>query len=144
VSDGELRLERLIAAQPDSLFELWTEPELLVTWWGPQGHETTAHDLDVRLGGRWRMTMRAPDGASRTVSGVYRAVEPPRRLVFTWAFDEGGVRGDETEVVVTFEAVPGGTRLVLLQRTFAVKAMLDRHQQGWSSSFERLARIAQG
>jgi uncharacterized protein YndB with AHSA1/START domain len=144
VSDRELRLERLIAAQPDSLFELWTEPELLITWWGPEGYETTAHALDVRPGGRWRTTMRASDGAVRTVSGVYRAVEPPRRLVFTWAFEEDGVRGDETEVVVTFEAAPGGTRLVLLQRTFATKASRDRHQQGWSSSVERLARIAQG
>jgi uncharacterized protein YndB with AHSA1/START domain len=141
VSDSELRLERLIAAQPDSLFELWTEPELLITWWGPEGYETTAPALDVRPGGRWRITMRTSDGAVRTVSGVYRTVEPPRRLVFTWAFEEGGVRGDETEVAVTFEAAPGGSRLVLLQRTFATR---DRHQQGWSSSFGRLSRIAQG
>jgi uncharacterized protein YndB with AHSA1/START domain len=142
VSDGELRLERLIAARPDSLFELWTEPELLVTWWGPEGYETTAHALDVRPGGRWRTAMRAPDGAMRTLGGVYRAVEPPHRLVFTWAFEEGGVRGAETEVTVTFEAAPGGTRLVLLQRSFAAKEARDRHQQGWSSSFERLIRIA--
>jgi len=143
VNDRELRLERLIAAPPDSVFELWTEPELLITWWGPQGYEVTAHALDVRPGGRWRTTMRSPDGAVRTVSGVYRAVEPPRRLVFTWAFEDGGARGEESEVIVTFEAAPGGTRLVLLQRSFAAKETRDRHRQGWSSSFDRLARIAQ-
>jgi len=142
VSDQELRLERLIAASPETLFALWTEPELLLGWWGPTGYDTSVEALDARPGGHWRVTMRPPNGAPRTLSGVYRAVEPPRRLVFTWAFDETGERGHETEVVVTFEAAPGGTRLVLVQRRFQSKERRDAHHGGWSQAFDRLTRSA--
>jgi len=142
MSDQDLRLERLIAAPPESLFALWTEPELLLGWWGPEGYEVTVEALDLRPGGSWRVTMRPPTGTARTLSGVYRMVEPPRRLVFTWAFDEAGGRGHETEVVVTFDAAPGGTRLVLEQRRFATTERRDAHQGGWSQAFDRLARIA--
>ena len=70
--------------------------------------------MDVRPGGRWRTTMRRPDGTEHTVSGIYRAIEPPRRLVFTWGWDDdAGMRGHETEVTVTFEPTTGGTRMVL-------------------------------
>jgi len=143
MSDRELRLERLIPAPPESLFALWTEPELLVTWWGPEGYEVSAHALDVRPGGRWWTTVRRRDGGSATMSGVYRVVDPPRHLVFTWGFEEDGRRGHETEVALTFEAVPGGTRLVLEQRLFETKESRDTHHGGWSSSFEKLARAAQ-
>jgi len=143
MNDRELRLERLIAAPPESVFELWTEPELMVKWWGPEGYDTPAHALDIRPGGHWRTTLRSPDGNRVSVSGVYRAVDPPRRLVFTWGWeDDNGVRGHETEVTVTFEAAPGGTRLVLQQQTFESKQTRDRHGQGWSSSFDCLAMLA--
>jgi uncharacterized protein YndB with AHSA1/START domain len=142
VSDRELRLERLIAAPPDRVFELWTEPELLVKWWGPEGYDVPAHALDVRPGGHWRTTLCSPDGTRLNVSGVYRAVDPPRRLVFTWGWeDEKGARGHETEVTVTFEPAPGGTRLVLRQQTFESQERRDGHAKGWSSSFDGLAKL---
>ena len=136
-------MERLIAAPPERVFDLWTDPELLVQWWGPDGFDVPASALDVQPGGRWKTTMRSPDGALHTVSGVYRLIEPPRRLVFTWGWDdEQGVRGHETEVTVTFEATPGGTRLVLQQQTFQSAEQRDRHSHGWGSSFDCLERFA--
>jgi len=139
MSDTELRLERLIAAPPERVFELWVKPELLVKWWGPEGHDIPTHAIDVRPGGKWRTTMRNPEGKLFTVSGVYRTIEPPRRLVFTWAWDdENGMRGHETDVTVTFEPAPGGTRLVLSQKEFQSKDARDRHGMGWTSSFNCL------
>ena len=141
--DKVLRLERVIAATPERLFALWTEPEELVKWWGPEGFATPKHAMDVRAGGRWRTTMRRPDGTEHTVSGIYRTLDPPRRLVFTWGWDDdAGMRGHETEVTVTFEPTPGGTRMVLLQTGFADKDSRDRHNDGWTSSFTCLAREA--
>jgi uncharacterized protein YndB with AHSA1/START domain len=141
--DRVLRMERIIAAPPERLFALWTEPEQLVKWWGPDGYTIPEHALDVRPGGRWRTTMRRPDGTDHTVSGIYRTVESPRRLVFTWGWDDdAGLRGHETEVTVTFEPTTGGTRIVLVQQNFTDKDSRDRHDQGWSSSFVRLEREA--
>ncbi len=141
--DRVLRLERLIAAPPERVFDLWTEPDLLVQWWGPEGYDVPAHALDVRPGGAWRTTMRSPEGKRVSVSGVYRVIDKPRRLVFTWAWDQDdGARGHETEVTVTFEAAPGGTRLKLVQQTFQSAEVRDNHDRGWSSSFDCLARVA--
>ena len=143
VDDKVLRMERLIAAPPERVFNLWTEPDQLTKWWGPDGFDTPACAMDVRPGGHWRTTMRSPEGNLHTVSGVYRVIDPPRRLVFTWGWeDDSGGRGHETEVTVTFEAAPGGTRLVLTQQTFAETEQCKRHGHGWSSSFDCLERIA--
>jgi uncharacterized protein YndB with AHSA1/START domain len=66
----------------------------------------------------------------------------PRRLVFTWAWEgDDGERGHETEVSVTFEAVPGGTRLALVQQSFENIPTRDRHRFGWSSCFDRLTAL---
>ena len=142
VSEATLRLERLIPSPPELLFALWTEPAQLVRWWAPEGYEASVDDLDTRPGGRWRVTMRRPDGGVVVTSGIYRIVEPPRRLTFTWAWeDESGARGHETEVVVSFEAAPGGTRVVLLQQRFESKQARDNHTVGWSSAFDRMTKI---
>jgi uncharacterized protein YndB with AHSA1/START domain len=141
--EDALRLERLIAAPPERVFALWTEPDLLVKWWGPEGFDIPAHALDVRKGGTWRTTMRSPEGKHHTVSGVYRIIDPPKRLVFTWGWDdEQGRRGHETEVTVTFHAAPGGTRLVLQQQAFESKESRDQHRHGWESSFDCLEQVA--
>jgi uncharacterized protein YndB with AHSA1/START domain len=142
-ADRVLTIERLIAAPPDRVFQLWTEPEMLAKWWGPDGFDVPTYALDIRPGGKWRTTMRSPEGKLHTVSGIYRTIDPPHRLVFTWGWDDdNGVRGHETEVTVTFHAAPGGTKLVLRQQTFATKEHCENHSKGWNSSFDCLARIA--
>jgi len=142
MSDDEvLVIERRVAAPPERVFALWTEPEQLAKWWGPDGYDVPQYDLDVRKGGAWRTVMRSPDGKALTVSGVYREIDPPRRLVFTWAWDdENGTRGHETEITVTFEPAPGGTHLRLLQQRFHTRLARDNHNRGWISTFDRLER----
>jgi uncharacterized protein YndB with AHSA1/START domain len=143
VSETTLRLERLIPSPPEVLFALWTEPAQLLRWWAPEGCKTSIHALDMRPGGRWRTSLRRSDGSVLAMSGVYRIVEPPRRLAFSWAWEDGsGARGHETEVMVSFEATPGGTRLVLLQQRFESKQARDNHAIGWAAGVDRLATIA--
>jgi uncharacterized protein YndB with AHSA1/START domain len=150
MSDAEvdkttLRLERLIPLPPEILFALWTEPAQLLKWWAPEGYEPSVDALDTRPGGRWRTILRRSDGSTLATGGVYRIVEPPRRLAFTWAWeDERGARDHETEVTVNFEPAPGGTRLVLEQRRFESQQARDNHTIGWSASFDRLTDIAGG
>lgn len=142
-AETTLRLERLIPMQPEALFAMWTEPAQLVKWWVPEGYEPSVDSLDTRPGGHWRVSMRRSDGGTITTSGVYRIVDPPHRLSFTWAWEDAtGVRGQETEVIVNFEATPGGTRLMLLQQHFAEKDARDSHNRGWSGAFDRIAASA--
>jgi uncharacterized protein YndB with AHSA1/START domain len=139
-----LRLERLIPSPPELLFALFTDPMQLVKWWAPDGYEAIVDSLDVRRGGRWRVLLRRLDGGSvsATASGVYRAVEPPHRLAFTWTWeDTSGSRGHETEVLVSFQPVPGGTRLVIEHRGFESNQARDDHHRGWSVGLERIETI---
>jgi uncharacterized protein YndB with AHSA1/START domain len=142
--ETSLRLERLIPSPPELLFALFTEPASLVQWWAPDGYAASIDALEVRPGGRWRILLRGADGWI-AASGAYRIVEPPRRLVFSWAWeDAAGIRGHETEIVVTFEPAPGGTRLVLVQQHFDNEQTRDNHHRGWSASLDRIAAIAAG
>jgi uncharacterized protein YndB with AHSA1/START domain len=143
MNDNVLEMERLIPASPERLFEYWTEPELVAKWFGPGDFDVSNSQLDLRPGGKWCTTIRSPEGKLRTVSGVYSAIDPPRRLVFTWAWDDdNGLRGHETQVTVTLEPTPGGTRLRLVQEDFQNREVRDRHNGGWSSSLSKLQRLA--
>jgi uncharacterized protein YndB with AHSA1/START domain len=97
--------------------------------------------MAVKPGGRWRTCMRSPDGKDHWVSGVYREIDRPRRLAFTWAWEEGGKRGHETLVTLDFRPGGGGTNLLLTQRTFESAKAKSGHRWGWSSTFKCLAAL---
>ncbi len=140
--DRTLVLERVFKAPTDKVFAAWTDPQILVQWWGPEGLSIPECDLDVRPGGAWTTTMAGKDGMQLVVSGVYREVSPPTRLVMTWAWQqEDGTRGHETEIVVTLEEVPEGTRLKLVQSVFQSVEQRDNHDMGWQSTFNDLDRV---
>lgn len=142
MDETRLALERLIPASPEDLFELWVDPAQLCRWWAPNGYQCSVDALETRPGGRWRTSMSRSGSKAIAISGIYRVVERPRRLAFTWAWEQDdGSRGHETEVSVTFEPVTGGTRLVLVQQSFENRQERDRHSFGWSTSFDRLERI---
>lgn len=139
--DRTLVLERVFRAPPEKVFAAWTDPVQLARWWGPEGMFAPDVEMDVRPGGAWRTVMANGDGMRLTVSGEYREVSPPDRLVMTWGWhEEDGTRGHETEIVVTLEDVPGGTRLRLVQSVFATTEDRDRHGMGWNSSLNDLER----
>ncbi|HEX6141757.1 MAG TPA: SRPBCC domain-containing protein [Geminicoccaceae bacterium] len=96
-------------------------------------------ELDVRPGGRWLTTMRAEDGSEFTVSGVYREIDPPSRLVFTWAWrQDDGSRGHETLVTLEFLDRGEASELVLTQEVFQDEDARDKHASGWASALDCL------
>ncbi len=133
-----LRMARQLSAPRERVFRALTEPEQLVKWWGPKGFSVPELTLDVRPGGAWRTIMRSPDGQDHIVSGVYREIVPPSRLVFTWAWETEGQRGHETVVTIELFDLPDGTRLDLHQEGFESADSRGRHEQGWASCFDCL------
>jgi uncharacterized protein YndB with AHSA1/START domain len=143
-ADRELKLVRRLPAKPEQVFRAFADPKRLVKWWGPKGYTVPVCEMDVRPGGRWLTTMRDPEGGDHTVSGVYKAIDAPNRLVFTWAWHENGKRGHETVVTIALKPHGGGTELTLTQGTFETAEGSRRHGQGWSSSFDCLAEYLRG
>ncbi|MEX0853634.1 MAG: SRPBCC domain-containing protein [Bauldia sp.] len=140
-ADRTLIIERVFKAPPERVFKAWTDPKILVAWWGPEGFNTPDAKLDVRVGGAWRSTMVGPKGEAHVCSGVYREIAPPKRLVMTWGWEADGRRGHETVIELTFEQVGAGTRMRLIQSLFENAEQRDSHNMGWSSSFNDLERV---
>jgi uncharacterized protein YndB with AHSA1/START domain len=136
-----LVVTRVFDAPQALVYAAWTEPDHLTRWWGPRGFTVVFSDIDVRVGGAWRVRMRSPEGNEHTSGGVYREVAPPERLVFTHAWEgaEDGEPGHETLVTITFAEDAGKTRMTFRQAVFATPASRDAHEEGWSSAFEVLA-----
>ena len=136
-----LRLSRIIAAPRETVFRAWTTPSELKRWAAPGDMATALAEIDLKTGGRFRIHMQGPDGTLHRVIGVYRAVEPPRRLVYTWSWEE---KPDEGDTLVTVEFHDrGGTRteVVLIHERFASTEVRDRHQQGWTGCLDKLAAL---
>lgn len=139
-ADRALVITRVFDAPRSLVFKVWTAPEHLARWWGPQGFTTLSCAMDVRPGGAWLRRMRSPEGTLHTKRGVYREVVQPERLVFTYADeDEGGRLGPETLVTVTFEEHGAQTRLTLHQSGFETVTARDGHYGGWTSCLQRFA-----
>lgn len=139
-----LRLEREFAAPPDRVYAAWTDPRLLAQWWGPEGMTCPVCEVDLRVGGAYRTCMKGEKGDEHWVSGVYRVIEPGKRLVFTWAWEENGKRGHEMLVEVSFARAGRKTRVVLTHSDFASLESCTNHRAGWTSSFVCLDRFLGG
>ncbi len=84
-----LSLTRYFQAPPERVFAAWTQPELLKQWFAPRPVETVQAEIDLRVGGVQRITMRMPDGTVHPQLGVYLEVEPDFRLVAITSFGPG-------------------------------------------------------
>ena len=138
----QLRLERVIRADRERTFAAWTRPELMRQWAAPEGMTVEeGGELDLRVGGRWRVVMVELSGARHEAFGTYREITPPRRLVYTHAWRQGNGISPETTLTVEFLEVPGGTRVVLTQEGFGSPQSRDGHVEGWSRSLDQLETL---
>jgi uncharacterized protein YndB with AHSA1/START domain len=134
-----LRIERILDAPRSLVFRAHTEPTLLAKWWGPSGFTAPSVELDVQVGGRYRIAMQPPDGDLFHLSGEFLEVDAPARLAYTFRWEEPDP--DDRETVVKFSLGDGGdsTHLTVEQGTFATEARRALHEQGWTESVDRLA-----
>jgi uncharacterized protein YndB with AHSA1/START domain len=133
-----LTIRRHLKAPPDKVFSAWTQPDKLSRWFGPEGIEVIRSEIDLRIGGRWVIVGKSPDGEEHHVSGVYREVVENQRLVFTWAWRST----PERESIVSIDIRPegAGTTLTLTHEQFFDEPARDRHQWGWTQTLDKLER----
>lgn len=83
----EIVMTRVFDAPRELVFEVYTDPNRIPEWWGPKVLTTIVDRMDVRPGGIWRFIQHDPDGNEYGFHGVYHAVEPPERFVYTFEFE---------------------------------------------------------
>ncbi|MDE3172644.1 MAG: SRPBCC domain-containing protein [Gemmatimonadota bacterium] len=163
-TDRDIVIIREFDAPRPLVWDAWTRPEHLARWWGPRVFTNPVCELDVRPGGRFRIVMRAPDGTDYPMSGVYREVVPPERLVYTndlsgqpeaWMDMLNDARGtprgtpvDDSVVTVTFVEREGRTTVTISTRfASAAEAQAFRRMmmvEGWTESLVKLAALLAG
>jgi len=135
-SKPSLTLKRRLNAPPSKVYGAWTDCAKISHWFGPEDAEILRAETDVRVGGRFRIVFRGPDGEEHDVGGVYREVVPDQKLVFTWAWRSTPER--ESLVTVALKRDGDGTLLTLLHEQFFDEAARDRHGRGWNGTLDKL------
>src|SRR5882757_8916496 len=81
-ADRELMLSRKLNAPIELVWEVWTKPEHIVNWWGPDGFTNTIHTMDVSPGGEWNLVMHGPDGTDYKNKSIFKEVIKYKKLVY--------------------------------------------------------------
>jgi uncharacterized protein YndB with AHSA1/START domain len=125
-----------IGASPETVFEFFTDPDKMIQWMG-RGAE-----LDPRPGGGFRCDIK--DDA--IASGEYVAVEPPRRVVFTfgWNSEDSVTKAGSSTVEVLLEPDGDGTHLRLIHHDLPTEELAEKHGQGWRHYLDRLSVAGAG
>jgi uncharacterized protein YndB with AHSA1/START domain len=137
--DATLIIKRMLNATPERAFQAWTSPEHIQNWMRPEpGMTVPLARMDLRVGGKFRIQMKTPDGEYFTAVGEFQEVTAPTRLIYTWDWEKDGSGAEFGEAeghtsLVTVEFIKRGaqTELVLTHSRFATVESRDRHAQGW-------------
>jgi len=138
-----LELQWVVDSPRERIFSALTDPAELARWWGPHGFTLAEIDLDLRVGGGYRFTMQPPSGDPFHLGGEFVEIEPPRRLVYTFRYEEPDPDDRQTVVAMSLEEAGDATRVSLSQGEFATEARRQLHHSGWKDSLERLSELTE-
>ena len=139
-----LALNRSYPVGPEKVWRAWTDAEALKRWWGPGPNEPVSlAQLDVRVGGRFRIVFGGAQGTDHEVQGVYKEVVPcskttQGRLVFTWTWPRTTPER-ESVVTIVFKAAGNGTELDFRHEQLFDESVRDGHKRGWTGALDKLA-----
>ena len=136
--DPFLSVTRILPAPPEAVFEAWTDPTGMRSWFCPMDTMTHAEvELDVQVGGKWRIAMHGEDVYVQ--EGEYLAIDAPRSLVMTWRSTM--LEPAETKLTVVLAAHgTDQTELTLTHEAFNDSEYRDGYQGGWDSILGKLAK----
>ncbi len=151
----DLLFERIVDVAPELVWRAWTTPALLMRWFTPVPWTTTACDIDLRAGGKFRTVMRSPEGQEFENVGCYLEAVPNERLTWTSALGPGfrpsGAAGADALGIVFTAAItlarhPEGTKYTA-HAMHGDAASRDRHEQmgfedGWGKALAQLVTVA--
>jgi uncharacterized protein YndB with AHSA1/START domain len=134
-------MTRSLPAPGTAVWSAITDPEQVAGWWGPKGFTVPSIDFDPRVGGTYRIAMQPPEGELFHLSGVFREVDTPTRLAYTFRWEPPDPDDRETVATLSLEDRGGKTVVELVQGEFATEERRALHEGGWGDSFDKLAEL---
>jgi len=141
---SRLRVTHRFSASRQRVFRAWTEPELLMRWFGETEHNFDVCEIDLRPGGSYKLAGRMGGNLRWSIWGKYLEVKPGEKLVFTWEWEHDPgpwETAGKTLVTVEFREVGKETELTLTHERFATVKARDEHGMGWKGCFDRLEKV---
>ncbi len=149
--ENGLTITRIFNSPPEEVWRAWTDPERMKGWFGPKGFTIPFVEMDLRVDGKILICMESPEGQKFYSTGVYKVIEPLKKLVTTDSFadEHGNVVPashygmsddfpDELLVRTTFEALGGQTRMTMEHVGMPGGELGESTRQSWSESFDKL------
>jgi uncharacterized protein YndB with AHSA1/START domain len=134
--DTTLQITRLFDASPERVFDAWLEREQWQAWIGPEGMNCDVTLLEPHVGGRYRITMRLSESNVVPVAGVFKAIDRPEKLIFTWGWE--GDLSRTSLITLTLRKTAAKTELTLRQEGLRTASNRDDHVRGWSGTLNKL------
>ena len=142
-------ISRVVDAPRELVFEAFTDPKHLSQFWGPKFTTAPVCEVDLRVGGKFRVEMRGPGGEVYHCTGVYREIAPPECIVYAGTAEDdnpcGGGLPPRSLVTMTFADQDGKTKITIHTRlgSYADReaAIAGGFNSGWNDSLDRLEVI---
>ena len=139
--ESTVRISRVFPVARERVFRAWTDPAAITQWWVPmEGYSAPNVEVDLRVGGTYRIAVRSELGGDTHVVGTYREVRVPEKLVYTWRW-EGWDRFGETLVTVEFRDLGDSTELILTHALLPDEEAREWHRFGWGAVIDKLGRL---
>jgi uncharacterized protein YndB with AHSA1/START domain len=134
-----IRVRKLVPAPKERVFRAWTDPSEVKRWWNiGEGWKTSFVDMDLRVGGRFKVGNQPAAGDVLLITGEFLVVQPPDKLVYTWRFE--APKPEDSVVTVEFRGLGDETE-VFLTHEHSSKEMGPSAVAGWNSALQSLASL---
>ncbi|MGD8307863.1 MAG: SRPBCC family protein [Chromatiales bacterium] len=138
-----IQLHRVLCAPAERVYRAFLDPEAMAKWLPPHGFTGRVHEMDVRVGGGYRMSFtNLGTGGSHAFGGRYVELEPNRRIRYTDRFDDPDLPG-EMQVAISLRKVDCGTELEIVQEGVPAVIPADGCYLGWQQSLSLLAQLVE-
>jgi uncharacterized protein YndB with AHSA1/START domain len=142
-NDAAVEVRRRFRVAPEKVFAAFAEARWVGRWLSPSPDiRLVLLEFDFREGGKYRFTYHVPGEQIMTVRGVYRSIEPPSKITFSWVIEPPDEHaGLESEVAVTITADGEFTELHIRHEKLTRPGAGARHAEGWRGALDQLAAL---
>lgn len=143
MAGNTIRLHRVLATRPEKIYRAFTDADAMARWLPPNGFTGHMHELEVKVGGKHRMSFtNFTTGKSSSFGGEYLELVPNERLRYTDRFDDPNLPGTMT-VTVVLKACAVGTEVNIVQEGVPEAIPVEACYLGWQESLRNLARLVE-
>jgi uncharacterized protein YndB with AHSA1/START domain len=134
-----VQLKRTFQAPREKVFSAWTDARQLARWFAPSPeYSTVVPELDLRVGGKYRIEIHHQGGNVHKLMGTYREIAPPEKVVFTWRWEDGP-GANESLVTILFRDLGPSTEILLTHELLPSAEERGKHEHGWNGCLDQLA-----